>query len=152
MIVYNLVKFQLYIIVCQSCCRCTASPFVPSPCPHFPLVTINQFSVHMFKFLIWVESYRDCPSLWCWYLNFLMPNSTKVEDHSKDLSPWWGPRGRKCRVIYCAWDTTLAAWAGPHTELPIISEGGPPLQRRAKRMRSRAPRVSVYTWWNTTQP
>ena len=31
----NLVKFQLYINVCQSCCRCTTSPFVPTPHPTF---------------------------------------------------------------------------------------------------------------------
>ena len=29
MIVYKLVKFQLYIIVCRSCFRRTMSPFVP---------------------------------------------------------------------------------------------------------------------------
>ena len=45
MIGYNLVKFQLYIIVCQSCCRCTTSPFVPTPHPHFPLVATNLFSL-----------------------------------------------------------------------------------------------------------
>ena len=47
MIGYNLVKFQLYIIVCQSCCRCTPSPFVPTPSP-FPLVATNLFSLSTF--------------------------------------------------------------------------------------------------------
>ena len=43
MIVYNLVKFQLYIIVCQLCCRCTTSPFVPTLHTPFPLVITNLF-------------------------------------------------------------------------------------------------------------
>ena len=32
-IVYNLVKFQLYIIICQLYYRCTPSLFVPTPNP-----------------------------------------------------------------------------------------------------------------------
>ena len=52
MIGYNLVKFQWYINVCQSCCRCTTSPFVPTPHPTFPLVATKLFLVHNFKFLI----------------------------------------------------------------------------------------------------
>ena len=42
---YNLVQFQLYINVCQSCCRRTPSPFVPTPHPTFPLVATNLFSL-----------------------------------------------------------------------------------------------------------
>ena len=48
MIVYNLVKFQLYIIVCQLCCRCTTSPLVPTPQSLFTLVATNLFSLSTF--------------------------------------------------------------------------------------------------------
>ena len=48
MIAYNLVKFQLYIIVCQSCGRCTTSPFVPTPHPFSPVAT-NLFQTGLLK-------------------------------------------------------------------------------------------------------
>ena len=45
MIGYNLVKFQLYVIVCQLCCKYTTSLFVPTSHPLFPLVATNLFSL-----------------------------------------------------------------------------------------------------------
>ena len=40
-IVYNIVTFQWYIIICQSSCKCAPLPLVPTPQPPSPLVTAN---------------------------------------------------------------------------------------------------------------
>ena len=37
MVVYNVVEFQLYVIICQSYYKCTTSrTFLPTPSPFFP--------------------------------------------------------------------------------------------------------------------
>ena len=72
---YNLVKFQLYINVCQSCCRCTPSPFVPTPHPTFPLVATNLFSLSTFL----NSSYE-------WQKQILKVQSRDDENH---INQWW---------------------------------------------------------------
>ena len=49
-IVYNIVKFHLYIIVCQSPYICAPSPLIPTLQPPSPLVSTNLFSLSMCLF------------------------------------------------------------------------------------------------------
>ena len=46
-IVYNLVKSQLYVIICQSPYICGPLPLWPIPQPPSALVTTNLFSLSM---------------------------------------------------------------------------------------------------------
>ena len=64
-IVHNIVKFQVYIIICQSPYICAPLPLMPFLQPPSPLGTTNLFSLSMcyFIFHISVESYGVCLSL-----------------------------------------------------------------------------------------